>query len=344
MMTLIGRGPRNLITDIDGLMVGCASDDALKSGVTVITGDTPFTAAVHVMGGAPGSRETDLLAPDKLVNQVDAIVLSGGSAHGLEAASGVMAALHRAGRGYMVGDQNVPIVPAAILFDLLNGGDKSWTQNPYADLGAAALANASTDITLGSHGAGVGATTATVKGGLGSASVALDKGVMVGALMAANPVGTVLCPDSNRFWGAAWECDDEYGGLGLPQPRHPFALTTKQPQGARENTVIGVVATNLALDKAALTRLAVAAHDGLARAVVPSHTPLDGDMIFAISTGQHHFTPSPLDLAALGHAAAVSVTRAISRAIWHATPSAGDILPVAKDVINAHDLSSGSSL
>ena len=139
MMRLQSTGPKNLITDIDGLRVGNASDERLKSGVTVLTADQPFAAAMHVMGGAPGTRETDLLAPDKMVSAIDALVLSGGSAHGLDAASGVMARLHQSGRGFAVGDQTVPIVPAAILFDLLNGGDKAWDNNPYAGLGGLEL-------------------------------------------------------------------------------------------------------------------------------------------------------------------------------------------------------------
>ena len=163
-------GPRNLITDVAGLRVGNAGDARLRSGVTVLTADAPFTAGVHVMGGAPGTRETDLLAPDRAVQQVDALVLSGGSAFGLDAASGVAEGLREAGRGFAVGAARVPIVPAAILFDLLNGGAQDWTENPYKALGRTALANASEDFAIGTEGAGTGATTATLKGGLGSAS------------------------------------------------------------------------------------------------------------------------------------------------------------------------------
>ena len=167
-------GVRNLITDVAGLRVGNAEDHQVKTGATVLVGDAPFTAAVHVMGGAPGTRETDLLAPDKLVQQVDALVLSGGSAFGLDAASGVADALRDIDRGFQVGDQRVPIVPGAILFDLLNGGDKVWDPNPYKGLGRAALGNASVDFSLGSFGAGTGATVDGLKGGLGSASLVLD--------------------------------------------------------------------------------------------------------------------------------------------------------------------------
>lgn len=147
-------GPRNLITDVSGLRVGNAHDGVLKSGVTVLMADQPFTAGVAVMGGAPGTRETDLLAPDKLVQEVDALVLSGGSAFGLDAASGVADGLRAMGRGFAVGEIRVPIVPGAILFDLLNGGRKDWTENPYKGLGRAALAALMTDFALGSAGAG----------------------------------------------------------------------------------------------------------------------------------------------------------------------------------------------
>ena len=179
-------GPRNLLTDVPGLLVGNASDPRLKSGVTVVLGEKPVTAGVHVMGGAPGTRETELLAPDRLVSEVDAIVLSGGSAFGLDAASGVADALRLQGRGFAVGPARVPIVPAAILFDLLNGGDKDWPQNPYRALGEQALSAASTDFALGTAGAGAGATTATLKGGLGSASIRLESGITVAALAAVN--------------------------------------------------------------------------------------------------------------------------------------------------------------
>ncbi|MBL6782113.1 MAG: P1 family peptidase [Alphaproteobacteria bacterium] len=334
-MRLQSTGPKNLITDIDGLRVGNASDDKLKSGVTVLTADQPFAAALHVMGGAPGTRETDLLAPDKMVSAIDALVLSGGSAHGLDAASGVMARLHQSGRGFAVGDQTVPIVPAAILFDLLNGGDKAWANNPYADLGGHAYDAAQTDISLGSHGAGTGATTATVKGGLGSASMMFDNGIIIGALVVANPMGSVHCPDSMQFWGATCEMDGEYGGLGVPVQHTPLRITTKQHPQQMSNTVIGIVATNLMLDKASLTRLATAAHDGIARAIQPSHTPLDGDLIFAASTGQHDIPCDAYDLAMLGHGAALAMTRAICRGIWHAETAAGDTLPIMRDIANS---------
>ncbi|MFP4044858.1 MAG: P1 family peptidase, partial [Rhodosalinus sp.] len=208
-------GPKNLITDVPGLLVGNAEDAALKSGVTVLTADRPFTASVSVMGGAPGTRETDLLAPDKTVAQVDALVLSGGSSFGLAAADGVAGGLRAKGRGFAVGAARVPLVPAAILFDLLNGGDKGWDDNPYPALGRRAFEAADTHFALGTAGAGTGALTAMLKGGLGSASLLLDTGVTVGALVAANPVGSATTPGERHFWAAPYEIGEEFGALGI---------------------------------------------------------------------------------------------------------------------------------
>ena len=320
------RGPRNLITDVPGLWVGQAQDVALRSGVTVVTADQPFTAAVHVMGGAPGTRETDLLSPDRLVQQVDALVLSGGSALGLDACSGVAEALRRQGRGFAVGDQRVPIVPGAILFDLLNGGTKTWDANPYAALGAAALAAAGPEFALGSAGAGYGASTQQLKGGLGSASAVLPSGLTVGALVAVNALGSVTVGDSAHFWAAPWEEGAEFGGLG-PAPRGaaPDAPVPRKRMG--ESTTIAIVATDAALTQAHAQRLAIAAHDGMARAIVPSHTPLDGDLVFAAATGQRPLGDPLIDSFQLGHAAATCLARAIARAVFHATAQPGDLQP-----------------
>ena len=197
-------GPRNLITDVAGLRVGNAEDHTIKSGTTVLVGDRPFRASVDVMGGSPGSRETDLLSPDKMVDRVDAIVLSGGSAFGLDAASGVTDGLRAEGRGFQVGPVTVPIVPGAILFDLINGGDKGWNDNPYRELGRRALAAAAEDFSLGTTGCGVGATTAGLKGGLGSASLVLPSGFTVAALVGTNPTGSVLAGDDVHFWAGAF--------------------------------------------------------------------------------------------------------------------------------------------
>ncbi len=325
-------GPRNLITDVAGLKVGNAHDDTLKSGTTVLTADDPFTASVHVMGGAPGTRETDLLAVDKTVDRVDAIALSGGSAFGLDACSGVSDALRAQGRGFQVGSAVVPIVPGAILFDLLNGGDKNWTENPYRDLGKSAYLTASPEFELGSVGAGTGALAAMHKGGLGSASLKLEGGVTVGALVAANPLGSVTTPGDRHFWAAPFEIDDEFGGLG-PDPASGlgFSLVSRKAQMMhsappdRANTTIAIVATDAALTKPQCQRLAVAAHDGIARAIVPAHTPGDGDLAFGLSTGAH--TVGPEAMAMIGHAASICLARAIARAIYLASPRAGDLLP-----------------
>ncbi|MDU8929310.1 P1 family peptidase [Alisedimentitalea sp. MJ-SS2] len=326
-MTQAKPGRRNLITDVAGLTVGNAQDDAIKTGCTVLLGNEPFTCGVSVMGGAPGTRETDLLAPDKTVEQVDALVLSGGSAFGLDAASGVADALRTQGRGFPVGDQLVPIVPGAILFDLLNGGDKRWSDNPYKALGTKALENAAAGFALGTTGAGTGATSGNLKGGLGSASVTLPSGHTVGALVAVNALGTATVADSPHFWAAPFEQDDEFGGLGPAgaYPGDPHLPETKLSQHA--NTTIGVVATDAQLTQAQCTRLATAAHDGFARALFPSHTPMDGDLIFAAATGAKPMENPIADTFYLGHAAATAMARAIARAVFHATPAKNDQLP-----------------
>lgn len=323
-------GPRNTITDVPGLRVGHASDPALRSGVTVLTADTPFVAGVHVMGAAPGTRETDLLAPHRSVQTVDAIVLSGGSAFGLDAAGGVMAGLRDAGRGFRVGPVAVPIVPAAILFDLRNGGDKAWTENPYPALGRAALAAAGEDVALGSVGAGIGAMTATLMGGIGSASFVLASGITVAALAAVNALGSAVVPGTRHFWAGAFEIGDEFGGLGpapvrfdpsAPLPRKPA------PPGDRANTTLAIVATDASLDKAGATRLAEAAQDGMARALLPAHTAHDGDLVFAVATGTAGLPDDPDLPLHLGHAAALCLARAIARAVHAARPRPGNLLP-----------------
>ena len=321
-------GPRNLITDVAGLRVGNASDAAIKTGATVLLGDAPFVAGAHVMGGAPGTRETDLLAPDKLVQEVDALVLSGGSAFGLDAASGVADGLRNRGRGFPVPGGPVPIVPGAILFDLANGGDKDWTENPYKALGWTALGTAAVQFEIGSVGAGTGATTANLKGGLGSASLVID-GITVGALVAANPLGQVTVDRGPQFWAAPFEHGTEFGGLGPAQAFDTSYLPPNKlhPEG---NTTIAIVATDATLTQAQATRLAIAAHDGMARAIVPSHSPFDGDLVFAAATGSGP-TPDIFEQAKLGHAAATCLARAIARAIYAATPAPGDTSPCWRD-------------
>ncbi|WP_299775664.1 P1 family peptidase [uncultured Tateyamaria sp.] len=327
-------GPQNAITDIAGLKVGHAQDDRLKSGVTVLTADTPFTASVSVQGGAPGTRETDLLAPDKSVAQVDALVLSGGSAFGLDACSGVVEALRARGRGYRVGNTIIPLVPGAIIFDLLSGGDQTWTDTPYPALGRAAFEAATHSTPIGTIGAGTGAMTAMMKGGLGTASLTLDSGITVGALVAANPMGSVTTPGDKHFWAAPFEIDGEFGGLGpdahtgLGRTHDSRKLTAMLE---RANTTIAIVATDATLDKAQCQRVAIAAHDGIARACVPAHSPSDGDLVFSVSTSARPMT-TPRDLALIGHAAALCLSRAIARGVYAATPAPGDLLPTWREL------------
>ncbi|NNE86803.1 MAG: P1 family peptidase [Silicimonas sp.] len=320
-------GPKNLITDVAGLSVGQAADEVLKSGVSVVVGDAPMVAGVHVMGGAPGTRETDLLRPDAIVDGVDALVLSGGSAFGLAAADGVVAGLRRDGRGFEAAGHRVPIVPAAILFDLANGGDKAWAETPYPALGQAAYAARTDTLELGTHGAGYGATIAGMKGGIGSASAVLPSGVTVGALVAVNALGQVTLGDSPHFWAAPFEEGDEFGGLGNAPDKAP-APRTKMGSGG--NTTIAIVATDLTLTKAQATRMAMAAHDGMARAIVPSHTPMDGDLIFGCATAQRDLSES--DTLLLGHAAATCLARAIARGVFAARATTGDLLPSYTDI------------
>ena len=328
-------GRRNLITDVAGLRVGHATDLLLASGVTAILFDEPAAASVDVRGGGPGTRETDLLAPDETVPAVHAITLSGGSAFGLDAAAGVMAALAERGIGFPVGAARVPIVPGAVLFDLINGGDKGWGRfPPYRDLGYAAANAAGTEFALGTVGAGTGATTATLKGGLGSASMVAASGHTVGAIVAVNACGATNLGDGPHFWAAPFEQDGEFGGLGLPQPLPPLPARPPLkglPPGA--NTTIAVVATDAMLTKAQCKRLAVMAHDGFAHAIWPVHTPLDGDTIFAAATGRKPVEDAVFDLALIGDAAVRVVARACARAVYEATalPQAGT-MPAWRDV------------
>lgn len=317
---------KNLITDVPGVLVGNAQDDRLKSGTTVVTSDAPFIASVHVMGGAPGTRESDLLAPDKSVEAVEALVLSGGSAYGLDACSGVVDGLRAQGRGFRVQDAIIPLVPGAILFDLLNGGDKDWIENPYRALGRTAFEAASTSFKIGTTGAGTGALTAMLKGGLGSASLSLPDGSTVGALVATNPVGAVTTPGDRYFYAAPFEQNAEFGGIGVdPATGLGVTLNSRKARAmsGRENTTIAVVATDAVLSKSQCNRVAVAAHDGIARATVPAHTPFDGDLVFALSTGRGP-TGDPM---MIGHGAALCLARAIARAVFAATPAEGDLLP-----------------
>lgn len=329
-------GPRNSITDISGLTVGNAHDENLKSGVTALICDQAYTASVAVHGGGPGTRDTELLSPENTVPGVDALVLSGGSAFGLDAPAGVQAWLRENNRGFAVGPARVPIVPGAILFDLINGGDKDWGKfPPYRDLGFQAATSASEDFEIGTTGAGCGALVAGLKGGLGTASLKLEIGITVAALFAVNALGNPLIGSSAHFHAAHFEKAEEFGGLGLPAGRAEDldALEIKFRANAAPgaNTTIGIIATDADLTKSEAKRLAVAAHDGIARAIWPAHTPMDGDLVFTIATGKSGKKPdhaASIDLSA--HAASVSA-RAIARAIYEASPAPRDIFPVYKE-------------
>ena len=309
----------NLLTDIAGVRVGHADDAALASGVTAVIFDAPAVASVDVRGGGPGTREESVLHLDGTVDAIDAIALSGGSALGLDAAGGVQAWLAEQGRGLRIRDALIPIVPGAICFDLLNGGNKAWGRfPPYRDLGYAAARAASTGFALGSVGAGLGATTANLKGGLGSASARTDGGVMVAALAVVNAVGSVTVGDGPWFWAAPFETGNEFGGRGYPPAFTPDMLKARLKGGpeakAVENTTLVVVVTDAILTKPQARRLAMIAQTGMARAIYPVHAPLDGDVVFAAATGKKPIDPL-FGLTELGMVAANTVTRAIARGV-----------------------------
>lgn len=326
---MVEPGARNLITDIDGIRIGNAADPAVRSGATVVLPDVPVVAGVDVRGGGPATRETAALDPTCLVEKVDAIVLSGGSVFGLDAAGGVAAWLATRGRGFPVGDFRAPIVPAAMIQDLTIGGDKDWgIEPPYRRLGIAAAEAADVAFDLGNAGAGFGASVGfgegRMKGGLGSVS-AIAGDIRVGALVVANPAGEVTMADQATFWAWPFEQRAELGGQTPPVSPADQGLAFSKMGWIASNSTIGVVATNVRLDKAAARRIAIMAHDGLARAIRPVHTPLDGDTIFAVSTGQIPLAePAPLALAQLGSLAADCVARAVARAVFEAE-SLGDM-------------------
>ena len=314
---------KNLLTDIAGVRVGQADDARLASGVTAIVFDEPAIAAIDVRGGAPGTREEAALRPESTVQAVHAFALSGGSALGLDAAGGVQAWLAEQGRGLRVREAVIPIVPGAICFDLLNGGDKAWGRfPPYRDLGYAAAATAGSDFALGSVGAGLGATTANFKGGLGSASAMTSGGAWVAALVVVNAVGSVTVGDGPWFWAAPFEVAGEFGGRGMPAAFTPDMLALRLKGGAAassaENTTIAVVVTDAILTKAQAKRLAMIAQTGLARAIYPVHAPLDGDVVFAAATGERPIDPL-IGVTELGMVAANVVARAIARGVFAAT-------------------------
>lgn len=332
-------GARNLITDVPGLKVGQAQDLRLRSGVTVILPDARAVCACDVRGGGPGTRETDALAAENLVDAVDAVVLSGGSVYGLAAADGVAAWLGARGRGFVVSPDPAvppsPVIPSAILFDLANGGDKAWGEAPpYGALGRQAVASADAAFELGSAGAGCGAMAGAIKGGTGSASVVSGDGFTVGAVVAVNCWGSVIAPGGRSFWAAPYEIDAEFGGLGsagLLAAPDDWGLS-KAPAGGR-NTTIACVAVDAALTPAQARRVAVMAQDGLARAIRPVHAPFDGDVVFVISTAARPLSdPAPYTVARLGALAADCLARAVARGVHAASAWPGSGVRTWRDL------------
>lgn len=326
-------GIRNALTDVAGLKIGCAEDARAQTGVTVIVPAVRSVCAVDVRGGGPGTRETDALQAENLVDAVDALVLSGGSVYGLAAADGVTAAMGAEGKGFgltdMPGVPRSPVIPAAILYDLANGGAKDWAESPpYAALGRAAYRVRGLDVPLGNFGAGAGALAGSLKGGQGSASIVTDDGVTVSALACVNAWGSVLMPRSRCFWAWAHEIDGEYGGV-RPEPGAPpfdaedWGAAKLQAQ-ARANTTLAVVATDVALTPAEAKRVAQMASAGLARAIRPAFAPFDGDIVFALSTAaKPMMAPAPLTIARIGALAADVLARAIARGVFEASAACG---------------------
>ena len=320
-------GKRNLITDVPGIRVGQAEDSAVRSGVSVIVPDRPAIAAVCVAGGGPGTRETDLLASGTLVDQIDAIFLSGGSAFGLGAADGVMAQLKEAGRGFSVtrapGVPPTPIVPGAILFDLANGGDKDWGEvSPYAALGRKAFAEASEDFALGRAGAGFGASAGKFQGGTGSASSVTHDGITIGAIACVNCLGSVLMPGTDAYWAWPYEIDGEFGGV---RPPADFSMDLEDWGAAKanpvlgQNTTIACIAADAALTPAEARRVAQMALSGFSRAIRPVFAPFDGDAVFVLSTGRVDIAENrPFMVSRLGELAASTLARAIARGVHEA--------------------------
>jgi L-aminopeptidase/D-esterase-like protein len=311
---------RNLITDVAGLRIGNAHDAALGSGVTVALFNEPAVASCSVMGGAPGTRETDLLDPDKMAPGIHGVVLSGGSAFGLDAASGVQAYLREQGIGFPVRDARVPLVSQAVIFDLANGGDKDWGRYPpYRELGYEAAKGAGISFHLGTIGGGYGATTVNLKGGLGSASATASSGHAVGALVIVNSIASVVIGDGPHFWAGAFEQDGEFGGLGLPAQVTPDMRRLVWKGGPQPSSTVALVTTDAALTKAQAKRLAVASHAGLARAMRLSHALFDGDTIFAAATGRKPLKDEVAEFTELTAVAADCLARAIARGVYEAT-------------------------
>lgn len=329
---MTAAGQRNLITDVAGLRVGQAEAPGIRTGVTVIVPDAPVVAACAVAGGGPGTRETDLLSGGTLVDAVDAIFLSGGSAFGLGAADGVMAGLKQAGRGFSLVDRPgvppTPIVPGAILYDLANGGDKDWGEiSPYAAMGRAAFDAAGEDFALGRAGAGYGARAGLHPGGTGSASVRTQDGLTVGALACVNCFGSVLMPGTEAYWAWPYEMNGEFGGA---RPPEGFSMDAEDWGAAKanpalgENTTIACIATDVTLAPDQAKRIAQMALSGFSRAIRPVFAPFDGDAVFVVSTGRVAVPePLPLNVTRLGELAASTLARAIARGVYEARQQQG---------------------
>ncbi len=322
-----GRRPplqqkEGFITDVEGIKVGHFTETRRPTGCTVILCERGAVAGVDVRGSAPGTRETDLLKPINTVDKVNAIVLSGGSAFGLDTATGVMRYLEEHDSGFQTAAGKVPIVPAAILYDLTVGDGKI---RPNADAGYKACTSAkSGPIDEGSVGAGAGATVGKInggkpmKGGIGTSSIKLPNGLIVGAIVAVNCVGDVIDPKTGKIVAGARTADGKAFLNIVETYRSGRGVSPNTSPG--ENTTIGVVATNARFDKTQMTKIAEMAHDGMARAINPTHTPSDGDTLFALSTGTSTITAGH---GAIGTLAAEAVSEAILRAVMKAKSVAG---------------------
>ena len=325
---MITVGKQNLITDVPGIRVGNSQDEKIRTGVTVIIPDEPAIASADIRGGGPGTRETEVLNSDCMVDVVHGIVLSGGSAYGLDAAGGVMANLKAKKIGFTLGDAIIPIVPSAILFDLLNGGNKEWgAKSPYFDLGFTAVETISTEFELGNAGAGYGAIAGGLKGGLGSASfVYSDNGtkITIGAIAAVNSMGSLTMPGSSTMWAFPYEQNNELGNQPMPEKNTPIDLDFPFELPTGKNTTLVIVATDAVLTKPQARRVAIMAQDGLARAIRPVHSPFDGDSVFVLSTGKCELSEPVVGVSRLGMLAADCVARAIARGVYQAE-TMGDV-------------------
>lgn len=326
-------GPQNLITDVEGISVGHAEDQGVRTGTTVLYCPNAVTGGVDVRGGGPGLRDIEVLSPENAIGRADAVVLSGGSVFGLAAGDGIAKALSKQGVGlkFTATMPPVPLVVGAILFDLINGGDKDWDMDPpYHDLGIAALDDAQKKngeaFDLGNHGAGLGARAGNKEGGVGSTSIDLGDGLMVGALVAVNSVGSVFMPDGETYWAQPFAYGNELGGQKA-NPDQPPAMQPI-PDDAKmggvspgTNTTIGIIATSAKLTAAECKRVAMMAHDGFARAIRPVHTLSDGDTIFCISGGTKELPDGPARsrwVSEIGAAGADTMARAIARGVYEA--------------------------